>query len=180
MGAFRTSLSVAPAAVLAAVLSAVALAVSASGADGANIVRCVGTESLAYSPGLTDTPATTTLTITTILSPCVSAMPLWTGAATSFRTNPPGLSSCLDLLRSGSASKLLTWSDGTTSTFSYNSTANRIRGQLVYAQAGTITAGRYKGSTGLGTFVGPSDLTACSTPSGLTGLTGVYTLDIVL
>jgi hypothetical protein len=169
-----------PTAVLVALFGSFALAVSAREARAVSLVRCVGTESLAYSPGITDTPAPTTVTITDVLSPCVSVLPLWTGSATVSRTIPSPSHSCTSLLRSVSTSKTYSWSDATTSTFTFNTIVDRVRGQLVISEIGAITAGRYRGSTGLGTIVAPGDLTACSTSTGLTRVTGVYTLDIAL
>lgn len=172
--------SAALSAALTALFAAAALGASAAGAGAVSVVRCAGTESVTYSPGLTDTPATTSTSINDILSPCVSAVPLWTGSATVSRTIPSLTSSCLDLLRSGSSSKILDWSDATSSTFAYNTIVDRVRGQLIVNEIGTITSGRFRGSTALGTVVAPGDLTACSTSTGLTRLTGVYTLDILL
>lgn len=161
-------------------VTAFTLAASAPGAGAVSVVRCTGTSSVTYSPGLTDTPTPTTAALDDALGPCASALPLWTGSATVSRTIPLGEASCLDLLGSASSTKVLNWSDATSSAFTFNAIANSIRGQIVVNEIGTISAGRYRSSTALGTIVRPADLTACSTPAGLTRVTGIYTLDILL
>ena len=165
---------------LAIILAVFTCAVAAPGAGAVSLVRCAGTESATYSPGLTNTPAPTTVTVNDVLSPCVSALPLWTGSATTSLTIPSASESCDQLLRGGPGSLSVRWSDATTSTFSYNRIVNRVRGEIVVSKTGTISAGRYLGSTALGVVVQPGDLTACSTPGGLTSSTGTYTFDIVI
>lgn len=172
-----------PAVLAAAVLTVAAVLVPAGAAQAVpTLVTCTGTESVTYSPGLTNTPTSIATSRADDYDPCTHVV----GLSITSETGVSGVSgtatiACTTLLSSGSAAKTITWSDATTSVFSFSYVANAVGANVVVVATGTITSGRYAGATAVEeiTYAGlVSGLLACGTPGGITGLTGTTVLTI--
>jgi hypothetical protein len=163
------------------VLATVSAAVAAPTA-GAALVVCGGSEVATYSPGLTSTPAPTTVTTRTTYQPCVDALGLpLTRTAVASSTIGPVTRSCSDLLSPASGVRVIRWSTGSTSTFTFNATVATLAGGVIQIlQQGSITDGDYRGSTAVGVvLIAQTDLDACTT-TGVSSLGGPATLTIAL
>lgn len=168
---------------LAAFASAVcAVAVLLVGAPPAHAdvvqVTCGGSQTTTYSPGLTNTRQTVQRAGQNIHSPCVSTLPPFAfSGSTSFSST--STLSCLSLTAANTGTDVITWSTGRTSTFAYNRTVTIVQGETVVTLTGSITAGDFSGATAVETITSVSlDLTACSTPQGITSTFGVSELTI--
>lgn len=168
-------------------LAVVAAAVGMVGASpvpaeaAINQVSCLGTEGTTFSPGITNTPQTITITVTNIEAPCLSLsdLSLRSGYAKSTRV-VPGLT-CLTLLAGGGEDSMkFTWNTGNTSTFKFQPIVNFVAGNPVVVQNGLISEGQFVGSTAKGTVALVADLTQCSQPTGVTSATGLHTFNILL
>lgn len=168
----------------ALLLTLAAVLVPASTASATTtLVHCTGTQQAHYSPGLTNTTTTQTVTVTDSFSSCLHTQ----GLSISTMTGQYGPTSftrqlgCNDLLISDTGTRLIRWSDGSQSVFDYSRTATAVSGNLVFTLVGQISSGLYAGSTATEviTLPGLAGLTACGTPPGLVDLNGVVVLDIV-
>lgn len=148
-------------------------------------LQCAGTSTTTYSPGLTNTTQSTTVTASDNLSVCTQlSLPpvILSGTAQAqFVRNE----SCVILLSGGPGSSVIKWSTGDSSTFNWTSTITEVNGNFVVVQTGTITSGRYSGQSAASTRVltpilsGELDIaTACNSPTGIIGNNGTYTLTI--
>lgn len=140
---------------------------------------CQGTEAIAFSPTLTFTPQTTTVTIKDVLAPCVVAGdPTTTSATVSTAVSRPNFS-CLSLFGGGAATRTFHWNDGTSSTFTHISNVQIVGGNFVVTLQGTITSGCFAGSTATGVVALTANLVQCLPPTGLGSATGTFTFTIV-
>ncbi|GAA1335656.1 hypothetical protein [Saccharothrix algeriensis] len=170
------SLFVAAVVVLSSVVGSSLSPASASVVD----VNCpLGTQDGTYYPGMTLLPRHIDFTATGTLGGCLSpAHPEITGA--TFTTLATGTFSCL----SGSTSNTSTyhWNTGQSSTVEGGFEINlKPGGTTVLVLTGTVVSGLFEGATVVQTKVLPAtDLTACLTPQGLTGVSGATTFTAVL
>ena len=164
-----------------AVLLALALAALASSSATAAVrqLSCAGTQSSNFSPGLTNTPATTTVSYRAILAPCVSLTDPTVTAGT-YSGSFVRVASCTSLLSSPAGRRTLNWTNGRSSVFEFTSTATYAAGQLVTTLTGAITSGAFAGSTAIQTLTAVADLTQCAAPGGVSSLFGAVQLQIVL
>ncbi|MGV9314181.1 hypothetical protein ACWDR0_18670 [Streptomyces sp. NPDC003691] len=162
-----------PALALAMVVAAPAAPVAASASPA--LVTCVGSTTVAFSPGLTNTEQTVSVSGQDTANLCVS---LTHPQLTSFVAPFSGTAtqSCTSLFAGGSGTETLHWNNGTTSTWEYTNSFSNVNGTKVGTSTGPITSGTLAGAEVTQTITFPNtDLSACSTPSGLTGLTGLDT-----
>ena len=155
-------------------LLVLALALVPGVASAADVIQCVGTSAIEYSPGLTLTPTTTTIAGTLDLTTCtgVSDPPV----ASAFNETTAMLTtSCLSALGGPPTAQemFVTWSTGDESTISYTSSINRVGTLVIAVVTGEITEGLFEGATvvGLTTYVAPTILN-CLGPPGVTELSG--------
>jgi hypothetical protein len=172
---FRILLTAAALAVSGVVLtSPAAHAVSAD-------VLCVGTETVTYKPGLLLTPQTVNVTVNGILAPCSSSDPNIT--AGTYLQNFTTTLSCGTLLGGLAATRVFNWSNGQSSTFSYNRAINDVGGQTTVTFTGTIVSGRFAGDTAIEQVVFATlNTLQCLAPPGLTALgpgAAILTIDRV-
>lgn len=152
-------------------------------AEALNLVTCTGTHTTNWSPGLTNTSQTIVVSTTSNWSPCVSlSFPLVTSASSS--ESFQSTFSCQSLLLpTSSRTWVISWSDGVTSTYTFNATINNI-GTLntTIVGVGAIVDGRYKGANATSTFLlGNLQSTlndSCDTATGVTSVSGLSTLVI--
>ncbi|WP_030398118.1 hypothetical protein [Kitasatospora purpeofusca] len=140
-------------------------------------VVCVGSDTTNYDPGLRTFSQTVDTYGTDEGHSCtgvgrISGLNSFTASFTGHYT-----ASCVSPIQAGSGTEVLTWNDGTTSTWSWSSTvATNSAGQLVGTYDGPITAGRYSGANLNNTDVEPNtNVTACFSAPGLTQTTGTAT-----
>jgi hypothetical protein len=132
-------------------LIAIAIAIAASVPVGTNAavadpldVECGGTQTVTFTPGLLLFPANHTITLRTIYSPCVLASePALTAGQSNGTVQETR--SCLDLARPGTATRLIAWNTGQTSTFTYNRIVTSVGADEVVTLTGTITTGLFAG-----------------------------------
>lgn len=144
-----------------------------------------GASSATWSPGVTNTPASHTVTTTSNWE-CTGLGGLLTPASSinEFQAT----FACSGLLAPvNNLAWIINWNDSTepaTSTFSFNVTVEAVGGNLVItSNNGSITAGRYAGDSVTATFtlLGLQGLlnNQCNAPKGLTGAGGPTTLTIL-
>lgn len=132
-------------------------------------LSCVGTETLTYQPGLLLTPQPVVVTVNAILAPCTSSDPSITSGTSLLNTT--AVSSCATLFAGGAFTRVTNWSNGESSTFSFNRAVNNVGGQTTVTLTGTVIGGKFAGATAVQqvVFVTPNTL-QCLAPPGLTTL----------
>lgn len=125
----------------AVLLALIAVIVPAPTAAAASIdAHCLGTFTRTFSPPVSQTPQTVTVTETNNYSTCVVG-PTATGIETVILTL-----SCVPVTAGPAAIETLTWNDATGGTSTINWSIPTIAGQTVVF-TGTVTAGRHTGDT---------------------------------
>lgn len=165
---------------LAGAVALLAAAAMAPAAGAATALTCPGTETSTFSPPLTNTTKPTSISIGHSYGPCVNATnPLELRSGTASVTIPPVPLSCTSLLFSGPGSRVIHWSTGTTSTFSFTATMSFLAGGAIQVtEEGSITAGEFFGDTALSTVtVASSNFLACG-GAGVSQFVGVVTMTI--
>jgi hypothetical protein len=155
---------------IAAVTALSGIAPSAPPAHAAQAdVTCAGTETVTYQPGLLLTSQQVHVDVTGILAPCGSSDSGIT--AGSYTESFMATLSCSTLFAGRAGTRVFTWSNGQTSTFSFNRALNNVGGQTTVTFTGAITSGEFQGDTAVEqvVFVTPSAL-QCQAPTGLTTL----------
>ncbi|MFJ7423565.1 hypothetical protein ACIQXD_33910 [Streptomyces uncialis] len=167
----------APAAIVLALAGVVATSAPASAAAPA-LVTCTGTTTVDFSPGVTNTPQTVSVSGQDTADVCLS---LTHPQLTSFIGPFSGTASqsCTSLFAGGSGTETLYWNDGTSSAWSYTNSFSNVNGTKVGTSTGPLTSGTLAGATVTQTITFANlDLTACTTPQGLTSLSGLDTWTI--
>ncbi|MFF7454666.1 hypothetical protein [Kitasatospora sp. NPDC008115] len=132
----------------------------------------LGSQVVTFSPGITNTPAVSTITYNVNLGTCVS---LTTPSLTSGTSSGSASLTfqCSDLLSTSTGSQDITWNTGQTSTFSYTRTFSLVNGNSVTSLNGSITSGLFNGDTASLVITDRNlDLLACQSPGGLTHIDG--------
>lgn len=150
----------------------------ASAAHAADNITCTGTSHLAYSPGLTFTPQTVTLTETDTYSSCASSDPSLTSGSIAGSFTVVGLS-CANVA-SGADGYRINWNNGQHSSMAFNEAESTIvAGVQQYIGTGTVASGEFAGDTAVVTWVytvaSPLD---CLAPGGLTSQNGTVIVEI--
>ncbi|RKF24784.1 hypothetical protein D7I43_24610 [Micromonospora globbae] len=163
----KKALSIASAAALLLGFLAVAQPASASTLIS---VTCTGTNVINYSPGLTNTPQTVTISGQDTAVACVDlARPL---TQLSFVAPFSGTftTSCTALLAGGTGTQTFHWNTGETSNWNWTLRfSNTVNGQLLAIADGPITSGLYAGAQVRQVITETTgDQTACFTPEGMT------------
>lgn len=145
-------------------------------------VTCTGTETANFTPGITNTPRQVTNATQQTYGPCVHVNGLqittWTGTS---NRQTQRMASCTELLEGSSGSRVISWSNGQTSTWAYTNSVQIVGGNVVVLTIGEITDGLYEGALAQREHVrlGLVDaLVACSTPEGLEEVSGPFTFTI--
>lgn len=158
-------------------LSAAMLVPPATGARAAiGITKCTGSQTVTYTPGLTDQPREVTVSGQAPLLECVSSSdPAIVQATSAFSAT--GTFSCTSGTRVGS--RRITWNNGDTSTLSSTSTVSVNGAASLVLIKGVVVDGEFKGAQWTGTFAMFSTKPlACLTTQGLAGVSGPLTLSI--
>ncbi|MBN9684645.1 MULTISPECIES: hypothetical protein [unclassified Corallococcus] len=146
------------------------------------LVSCpVGAVVTNYSPPLRSTPQAVTIQGQATFSNCVSVFdPGLTSATNNFTINTTAYT-CNDLLEIGSARTVVTWNTGETSTLVQTRVSSQVGSTtIVITYVGTVESGKYRGAVALRTLTYLStDLDACTSPEGLTQMSGLTTLTLL-
>jgi hypothetical protein len=143
----------------------------------AGTTTCSGSQTVAYSPGLSALRRRgVVLHGTSTLSRCASsADPTITGGRSTFKAT--GRLSCLSGDYSGT--RKITWNNGRTSTMSFRSVVSLSAGASVVAVKGEVTDGEFSGQKWGATFtMFTTRPTSCATPEGLPTTSGPLALTI--
>lgn len=149
-------------------------------------LNCTGQVVADFSPGITNTPQTISLDVTqTLGSEANPGTCLVVGSATltggsRHQMNPSTVLSCDDLLHSNPHESTYLWNNGLSSAINFTTNEiNIVNGEYVVVNAGTVTDGFGAGDVATATDTLPTlAFTACSTPQGLTSLSGQFTLTL--
>ncbi|MFI7416440.1 hypothetical protein [Nonomuraea sp. NPDC049684] len=163
-------------ALLVAMVAAL-LGPAATGARAAiGITKCTGSQTVTYSPGLTDQPREVTVSGKAPLIECASSSDPSIFQATS-AFSATGTFSCTSGTRTGS--RMITWNNGNTSTLSSTSTVSLNGAESIVLIKGVVVDGEFEGARWTGTFTMFSTKPqACLTAQGLTGVSGPLALSI--
>jgi hypothetical protein len=144
-------------------------------------VTCAGTETVTYQPGLLLTSQTVNATVNGILAPCTSSDPNITSG--TYLQNFTATLSCGTLFAGLAATRVFNWSNGQSSSFSYNRAINDVGGQTTVTFTGTIVSGEFAGDTAIEQVVFATlNSLQCLAPPGLTALgpgVAILTIDRV-
>ena len=153
---------------LTTALAIIALPAPAATAQSVDVV-CTGTETVAYQPGLLLTPQTVHVVVTGTLTPCHSSDAGIT--AGGYQDNFAATLSCATLLAPRPGTRVVHWSNGRSSTFTYDSRINDAGGQTTVTFSGVITGGEFTGDRVVEqvAFVTPAAAQCLASP-GLTTL----------
>lgn len=138
----------------------------------------LGTETVTYSPSLTDKEKYTTASISGSVGGCMNAGGITSGTY-SFSFSGP--TSCNDIGFFPTYEITYKWNTGKTSTVRYTSTSsNVIRGQIILTSYGNVRAGNvFNNRPVIKTLtLATTKINACST-TGLSFITGPQTLTIL-
>ncbi|MGW2158882.1 hypothetical protein [Nonomuraea sp. NPDC001699] len=149
----------------------------ATGARAAiGLTKCAGSQTVTYTPGLTDQPREVTVSGTAPLIECVSSSDPTISRATS-TFSATGTFSCTSGTRAGS--RRITWNNGNTSTLSSTSAVSLNGAESLVLIKGVVVDGEFKGTRWTGTFpMFSTKPQACLTEQGLAGVSGLLTLSI--
>ncbi|MFD8933683.1 hypothetical protein ACFV0R_00220 [Streptomyces sp. NPDC059578] len=150
-------------------------------AHAADSTTCTGTTQVTYSPGLTLTPQTVTVSATDSVPTCVSTDPSITGVITSPYSFPVPNASCNNVQLDPGNVLVIHWNNGQSSTVSglvYATTTTA--GITQTTGTGTVTAGEFTGATGVLTWIyALVNPLPCLTPGGLTSQNGTVLAQII-
>jgi hypothetical protein len=123
------------------------LGAAAPGAHAVTAFTCGGSDTVGYSPAITNTPATVTFNVLWVLGPCLNVLhPLELRTGSSPSTHAVPGAACTNLHNGSSGTRTINWSNGHSTTYTYNQTASDVAGLgKVIVQQGTITSGDFDG-----------------------------------
>ncbi|MGV2287256.1 hypothetical protein AAHK20_00960 [Trinickia sp. YCB016] len=147
----------------------------------AQAADCLGTEASTYNVPLTNTQQDLQVTITASYSPCVVTGVSGITSGSVYSQVMRDLS-CQTLLEQGQGTRVINWSNGQSSTFTYTSSINAVNGDYVITLTGNISAGLFQGQSAvdvvtLNSLSQANFLTACA-GSGITSVSGPTVLTI--
>lgn len=133
-------------------------------------VTCTGTNVINYSPGLTNTPQTVTISGQDEALGCVDLARPFTPLRFVAPFSGTFSTSCTALLAGGTGTQTFQWNTGETSNWDWTLRfSNTVNGQLFAIADGPITSGLYAGANVRQVITEiTEDLLACSTPEGMT------------
>ena len=141
--------------------------------------QCTGTSTWTFTPGVTLTPQTVTLTAQTTYSVCLSSDPSVVAGSETLTLNIAGLS-CTSLFRTGSGTGSITWTTAPASNYTFSDSVVVTPETATLTRLGTVTSGTFTGDpvTRVTQFVNSDITAACTSPSGVTQFAGPTTLTI--
>lgn len=152
-------------------------AASAAGAQPLTALQCQGTESDAYTPGVTFQPHPFTLTVNGHFGSCLDSAGQVTGGV--YGPEQVGIDAgCNDLYDPFQGSRTFTWSTGDSSVLLGSGQSTEAAGQVITTFTGTIVDGRFQGQSAVQTITLPQPGVLQCLTTGYTGAIGITTLTI--
>ncbi|RAS67260.1 hypothetical protein C8D87_103599 [Lentzea atacamensis] len=148
-------------------------------ADAPATVVCTTTSDWAYSPGVVLVPRPLRTTVKDEYTSCtgVAGAVAVTGSSEFTVDRSAG---CVEPLAAVPETRVITWADGTTSTFSYTVTVTSVPGADVITKIGTITGGVFAGRSAQAVQAAPAtDLLRCLTEEGITHQSSAGTFTVL-
>lgn len=156
----------------------ISLAQQADAADAAAVV-CTTASDWSYSPGVVLQPRPLRTTVRDQYTSC-TGVGASTPAAGHSGFDVDRSAGCLEPLGTVPETRVITWNDGSTSTFSYTVTVTSAPGADVVTKIGTITEGRFAGRSAQAVQAAPTlDLLKCLSPEGITRQSSLGTFTII-
>ena len=148
-------------------------------------MSCTGWDHATFSPGLTDTLRSTTVTndedlnVLDAFSPTGSCVAVGSAAtAGELDVTVVAPSSCTQII-SLTGTHTIAWNDGRSSTIPYTATIARGDSTTVITLTGTVSSGEFSGDSVVQTYTALNTaFAACGSPSGLPSLDLALTLTI--
>lgn len=148
---------------------------------------CTGWTYTTYTPGLTNTPKSTTvvddgnLNIIDAHSPTGSCLALGSSASAGERNVTAQLDLGCSQLIVESGVETINWNDGQSTSFDFSATVTRGLSNTVILETGTVTSGEFSGASVVETFIAPNlAFAGCNTPGGVTSLDFATAITIAL
>jgi hypothetical protein len=161
---------------VAAALVALAVPGAPALADAPAAVVCTTSSDWSYSPGVVLTPRPLRTTVEDEYTSCTGGVAA-TGSSEFVVDRSAG---CLEPLGAAPETRVITWADGTTSTFSYTVTVTSAPGADVITKVGTITAGVFAGRSAQAVQAAPTtDLLLCLSEEGITRQSSLGTFTVL-
>jgi hypothetical protein len=150
---------------------------ASTGELGRLSVRCTGTQTASFQPGLLIQPQLVGAAISSTLRSCTSTDPTLTAGAVS--SLAIGIYACLGLGGATGVPATIEWNNGTSSTFSYDSITTHLGALTFITAIGTITDGPFTGRAAIETSHGIAvEPVSCLEPPGIESISGATTLTI--
>jgi hypothetical protein len=169
--------------VLAALcLSALALAFASAPAGAVELLRCTGSDTVHYSPGLTLRRTLQTVSYENDYSSCLSSDPTLTSGELDETVQYEA--SCLEPLGGVGSPLSLTntivWDNGNSTTYQGSYTLTYVGGSVIATVLARVVSGQFLGGTVVHALALTqlSGLTGCLTPPGVTTAGGPLALSI--
>ena len=141
------------------------------------LLQCLGTETDAYSPGVTFQPHEFQITLTGRYGSCLDS----SGQVTSGSYGPEqfGLDAgCDNLLEGFTVTRTFTWNTGDSSVLQGSGQSTEVGGTVITTITGTIVRGRFQGDSAVQTITLPQPSVLACLTTGYTGATGLATLTL--
>lgn len=141
--------------------------------------QCIGTSTWTFTPGVTLTPQTVTLTAQTTYPVCVSSNPTVIAGSETQTLVIAGLS-CASLFRTGSGSGSIAWDTAPASNYTFSNSVVVTPETATLTRLGTVTSGTFIGDTvtRVTQFLNNDITAACTSPTGVTQFAGPTTLTV--
>lgn len=165
--------------VLAAALVPLVAPGTSASADEPAAVVCTTASEWSYSPGVVLLPRPLRTTVKDTYTACtgVGGAVTASGASEFVVDRSAG---CLEPLAAVPETRVITWADGSTSTFSYTVTVTSAPGADVITKIGTITAGVFAGRSAQAVQAAPTtDLLLCLGENGITHQSSLGTFTVL-
>ncbi|SDO47866.1 hypothetical protein [Lentzea jiangxiensis] len=165
--------------VAAAVLLSTAVPNAVALANELAAVTCTTSSNWTYSPGVVLLPRPVRTSVKDQYTSCTSA----SGAVAQRGSSEfvvDRTAGCLEPLAAVAESRLISWTDGRTSTFSYTVTITSAPGADVITKVGTITDGVFAGRPAQAVQAAPAvDLARCLTDEGIVRQSSLGTFTVL-
>lgn len=145
-------------------------------ADASAAVVCTTSSHWTYSPGVVLTPRPLRTTVRDEYTSCTGPVAA-TGVSEFVVDRSAG---CLEPLAAVPETRIITWADGSTSTFTYTVTVTSAPGADVITKIGTITGGVFAGRSAQAVQAAPTtDLLLCLSDEGITRQSSLGTFTVL-
>ncbi|HEX4700971.1 MAG TPA: hypothetical protein VH352_02480 [Pseudonocardiaceae bacterium] len=166
-------------AAILALTATTALLIAPAVAHAASSTTCLGSSTITYSPGLTNTAQTVTYTETDTLTPCVSTNPALNSGGFTGSITLPGASCLAVPSLTLNTPYTITWNNGAPSTVNLSFTDAIAEGIEQVTGTGTVTSGQFQGAnaTLVWVYLVPDPLQCLANP-GVTTQVGTLTAQV--